>query len=97
MLWYHSTRRDASSGSYFKSFWDEFGDEGPVANRARVACGVALDQVQEYVVENTVTHSWPGGRRPPEHHVDVEGNKLHLWFGDEGDPVYEIGFIEVSD
>jgi hypothetical protein len=96
MLLYYSTHWEASSGSYFKSFWDAAGDHIGAVNRACSACWTALGQLQEYVVENTYSHRWPEGRRPPEHHAEVEGGTVHLWFGDEGGHVYEIGYIETS-
>lgn len=96
MLWYHSTRWEAHSGSYFKSFWDAAGDDVSSVDRAGGACWIALEQLQEYVVENTYSHSWPEGQRPPEHHAEVEGDTVHLWFGDEGGAVYEIGYIETA-
>jgi hypothetical protein len=96
MLWYHSTRWEGYSGSYFRTFWDAFGDDANSVDRACCACKIALEQLQDFVVENTYSHSWPEGRRPPEHHADVEGDTVHLWFGDQGGPVYEIGYIETA-
>jgi hypothetical protein len=83
MLRFGHGARPFSSGSYACQ-WLYQGD-GPPADLLTTACWRALDDLQDFVDENT-TEPWPGTRTPPEARTRIEDGAVLLWYGDPESP-----------
>ena len=69
-----------------------------IADRATVAAEMALDELQDYVDEES-TEPWPGRTPsgPARPHAEVRDGKLCMWFGDEGAEVLTLEPIQIQE
>jgi hypothetical protein len=84
MLWYSAAR--LGSGRAGTQVRGNFGVYGEADEDNLVGLAVlALDHLQDYVSEAT-GDPWPGTTRQPRPHAEIRQSRLHLWYGDPGDP-----------
>lgn len=72
------------AGSYaVENFFSSLA-EGSIEDRASQAALFAMNDLQDYVDEES-TEPWPGAHTPPPAHAVVRDGRLYMWFGEEGD------------
>jgi hypothetical protein len=87
MLWFKRQGVSGYAGSYALQIL--VGEGGNVEQRISAACRVALDDLQDFVDEET-TDPWPGSKNVPPARAMVEGGQVHLWYGDIEAPALRL-------
>ena len=83
------------SGSYVEDNFNLDAGTRSMAERARRASLVALDQLQDFVAEET-TDPWPGATEMPPVRAELHADHLLLYFGEQAAPVLECEPIDLS-
>jgi hypothetical protein len=94
MLWW------GTSGTYARQAYEAYLerlDEPIIYDEVISAVAFkAMDELQDYVTENT-GEPWPGHRTVPAPHAVVENGVLLMWFGDRSQPALSLNPIELAD
>jgi hypothetical protein len=86
MLWFsHDGIRRAGS---YGCQWVKKG-EGSIDDLIVRACELALNDLQDFVMEAT-TERWPGSGGFPRSGARMEGRSVNLWFGEREHPTVQL-------
>ena len=73
------------------------GDRRSIAELVETAAWAIMNSIQDVVMEST-REQWPmGAARAADPGVRVVGDRLHLWFGDEENPVLRLESVDLSE
>ncbi len=94
MLWFKRQGVSGYAGSYARQML--VGGSDNLEQRISAACRVALDDLQDFVDEET-TEPWPGSKNVPPARALVDGGQVHLWYGDIEAPALRLRPIHLEN
>src|SRR5262245_29445706 len=72
-------------------------DGRPIVEQVELVAYAILNGTQDVVMEST-REQWPmGATRAAEPGARIIGDRLHLWFGDEDQPVLRLESVDLAD
>jgi hypothetical protein len=86
-----------SAGSHAVEHFFSDSFDAPLEDRATMAADFALNDLQDYVDEES-TEPWPARtpRGPARPHAEVRSGELHMWFGDEGNEALKLEPVDLD-